>query len=271
MAGDRFLRTTIALIAIVAIFVALYLAQAVFMPVAFALFIIALVWPLQWRLQERMPSLLALAIVIVVVAAVFVGFGSLIAWSFGRIGRWVVNNSMQFQSLYEQATVWLDSHGIAVASLWAEHFNMRWLLRVFQGVTARINSTMTFWLVVLVYVILGLLEVEVAGRKLRSLGNGEAGRALYDGCVLIAARFRQYMLVRTLMSVITGVLVWALAAASGLELAAEWGVVAFALNYIPFIGPFIATVFPTLFALAQFASLQTALFVFFCLNTTLNL
>ena len=64
----------------------------------------------------------------------------------------------------------------------------------------------------------------------------------------------------------TGVLVWAFATLAGLQLAAEWGVIAFALNYIPFIGPFIATVFPTLFALAQFESWQAALAVFACLN-----
>jgi predicted PurR-regulated permease PerM len=62
------------------------------------------------------------------------------------------------------------------------------------------------------------------------------------------------------------VLVWALAWLSGLQFAWDWGVIAFALNYIPFIGPFIATVFPTLFALAQFASWQAALAVFACLN-----
>ena len=33
-----------------------------------------------------------------------------------------------------------------------------------------------------------------------------------------------------------------------------WGAIAFALNYIPFLGPLIATVFPTLFAIAQFES-----------------
>lgn len=43
-------------------------------------------------------------------------------------------------------------------------------------------------------------------------------------------------------------------------------VMALGLNYIPFIGPFIATMFPTLFALVQFASWQTALAVFACLN-----
>src|SRR5262249_28307675 len=72
--------------------------------------------------------------------------------------------------------------------------------------------------------------------------------------------------VRTLMSLITGGLVSAFVRLAGLPLAAEWGVVAFAFNYIPFIGPFIATVFPTLFALAQFGSWQAALAVFACLN-----
>ena len=42
--------------------------------------------------------------------------------------------------------------------------------------------------------------------------------------------------------------------------------IAFALNYIPFIGPFIATVFPTLLAMAQFATWQAALGVFVALN-----
>ena len=38
--------------------------------------------------------------------------------------------------------------------------------------------------------------------------------------------------------------------------ALEWGVIAFALNYIPFIGPFIATLFPTLLAMTQFSTWQ---------------
>ena len=79
-------------------------------------------------------------------------------------------------------------------------------------------------------------------------------------------KLRRYMLIRTLMSLATGVLVWALAELAGLQLAVEWGVIAFVLNYIPFVGPFIATVIPTLFALAQFASWQAALAVFTGLN-----
>jgi predicted PurR-regulated permease PerM len=42
--------------------------------------------------------------------------------------------------------------------------------------------------------------------------------------------------------------------------------IAFTLNYIPFIGPFIATLFPTLLAMAQFNSWQAVLGLFACLN-----
>jgi AI-2 transport protein TqsA len=43
-------------------------------------------------------------------------------------------------------------------------------------------------------------------------------------------------------------------------------VIAFALNYIPFVGPFVATVLPTLFAIAQSESWEMAVIVFLCLN-----
>ena len=79
------------------------LASSVFAPVAFALFIIALVWPLQKRLQAVLPRLLALAISIVVMVVAFVAFGSLIAWAFGRVGRWIVSDAARFQPLYDQS------------------------------------------------------------------------------------------------------------------------------------------------------------------------
>lgn len=266
MATDRTLLTFLGLIAATAVFSALYLATSIFAPVACALFIIAIVWPLQSRLQLYLPQLLALAIVISVTVVVFFVFASIVAWGFGRIGRALITEAPRFQLLYDHAATWLEGHGIAVAGLWAEHFNVRWLIRLLQGVTGRLNTTISFWIVVIVYVILGLLEVKTIARKLRTLLSDETASFLISAGALTASKFRRYMLIRTIMSVATGAMVWVLAAMSGLQFATEWGVIAFTLNYIPFIGPFIATLFPTLYALAQFESLQAALLVFACLN-----
>jgi AI-2 transport protein TqsA len=266
MTAYRGFHTAVVLIATIVILTAVHLASSVFAPLAFALFIIAIVWPLQRSLQSRLPKLLALAIVMLVVVVVFTGFTSLVVWGFGRVGQGLLSDAARFQLLYDRAAAWLEGHGIALAGLWAEHFNVRWLVRAAQDITGRLNTTLAFWLVVVVYVILGLLEVDDASRKVGAMENREAARVLRDGTVTTAAMLRRYMLVRTLMSAITGALVWAFAALAGLQFATEWGVIAFALNYIPFIGPFIATVFPTLFALAQFESWQAALALFAGLN-----
>jgi AI-2 transport protein TqsA len=264
--SGRGLRASIGLCTAVIVVTALYFSGTVFAPLAFALLIIAIIWPVQKRLQRRLPKLVALAASMLLTVVILAAFVSLIAWGFGRVGRYIVADAARFQLLYGQMAEWLEGHGIAVAGLWAEHFNVGWLVRLFQQATIRLNGMLSFSLVMLIYVMLGLLEVDDAAGKLRAAGAGELGRVLLAGGAATAAKLRRYMLVRTLMSIMTGLLVWGFALLVGLPLAAEWGVIAFALNYVPFIGPFVATVFPTLFAIAQFESWQVAVLVFACLN-----
>jgi AI-2 transport protein TqsA len=264
--GDRSLRAMVGIGTAILVVAALGIAQPVFAPLTFALFIIAIVWPLYAQLQARLPKLLALAISIFATIVVIAAFAWVITWAFSRVGRYIVNDAAPFQLLYNQITEWLEGHGIMVSALWVEHFNVGWLITVFQQVTNRINGMLSFSLVVLIYVILGLLEVDAAARRLRDMKNAEAGKVLLIGGARTAAKFRRYLLVRTLMSVVTGILVWGFILLCGLPLAQEWGVIAFALNYIPFIGPLVATVLPTLFAVAQFEAWQSAILVFLCLN-----
>jgi len=266
MARDSALNVSVGIIAAVMVSVAAYQASEVFAPLALALFIIALVWPLQSWLKARMPTLLALAITMTLTVAACVAFASLVVWGFGHVGLSLVADSARYQALYERAIEWLEQHGISIAGLWSEHFNVAWLLRWAGQITGRVNTTLSFWLIALVYVILGLMEVDDLHRRVQDFAGPEASRILLQGSAATAQKIRKYMEVRTLMSVATGVLVGAFAGIAGLQFALEWGVIAFALNYIPFIGPFIATLFPTLLAMAQFASWQAVVGVFVCLN-----
>ena len=264
--SDRGLRVSVGICAAILVITALNFSGPVLAPLAFALLIIAIIWPVQKRLQMWLPKLVALALIMLGTVVVVTEFTSLITWSFGRVGRFVINDSSRYQILYGQVAEWLEGHGIAVAGLWAEHFNVAWMIGLFRDLTIRMNDMLSFSVVMLTYVILGVLEVDTIAAKLGAAETGEFGNVLLAGATKTAAKFRRYMLVRTLMSVATGLLVWGFAAAVGLELAAEWGMIAFALNYIVFIGPLIATVFPTLFAIAQFGSLEMAVVVFVCLN-----
>ena len=264
--GSVGLKITTGIIAAVLVIAALSEASRVFAPLAAAAFIIAIVWPIQKQLQSWMPRLVALAVTIVVTVAVCLGFASLAAWGFGRVGRSLVAELPRYQALYSTMVAWLDGHGVSVAGLWAEHFNVGWLLRATQLVTGRVNTTLSFWVIALIYVMLGLLEVENVRQKIERLDNRTAARVLLDGSAATSAKFRKYLLVRTKMSAVTGLLVGVFAGITGLPFAFEWGVIAFVLNYIPFIGPFVATMFPTLLAMTQFDSWPAVLGLFVCLN-----
>jgi predicted PurR-regulated permease PerM len=257
---------TVGIIASVAIAIAAYQAASVFAPLALAIFIIPIVWPLQSRLQLHMPKVVALAITLFLTIAVCIAFASLAVLAFGRVGHSLIADSARYQAAYHGVVAWLDDHGVSVAGLLAENFNVEWLLRTAQRLTGRINTTLTFWLIALTYLILGLLEVDDIQRKVRALDNREMARVLLDGSAATAIKFRKYMLVRTQMSAVTGLLVGAFAWITGLQFAVEWGVIAFVLNYIPYIGPFVATLFPTLLAMTQFESWPAVLGMFVGLN-----
>jgi len=246
---------------------ALHWAEAVLAPVAFALFAVALAWPVQRAAQARVPQALALLATMLVTLVVLVILALAIGWGFGRVARWVVANAGPLQLLYAQKLDWLEGQGIAAAAALGGQFDVRRLVQVAQAVILRLQGVVSFLGLTLVFVILGLLEVEVAGRQLERLGqNRPAAAGLLRALRRSGAKLHAYMLVRTAMSLATGIAVWAFARLVGLELAAEWGVIAFVLNYIPFIGSLLATLFPTLFAVLQFGTWQAAITVFLALQ-----
>jgi AI-2 transport protein TqsA len=264
--GDSVARTFLGVIATILVFAALREAATVFVPATFALFIIAMAWPLQRRLQDRLPSLVALLITVIVVLLVIVALVALMFWGFSSVAQWVIANAARFQDIYLRRVEWFEGHGIPAAHIVAEHLDMRSVAWLAQVVTGHLQYFVSMATVTLVFTMLGLLEVEMLRLKLPRLGRSEQGARLFRAGEEIAAKLQTYMVVRTLMSALTGLVIWAFALATGLELPLAWGVIAFGMNYIPFIGPLVATVFPTLFAALQFGSWEMAATVFVGLN-----
>ena len=63
---------------------------------------------------------------------------------------------------------------------------------------------------------------------------------------------RKYVITKTMLSTVTGLLVWISLKIIGIDLAAIFGLLAFMLNFIPSIGSVIATIIPIPIAAAQF-------------------
>jgi AI-2 transport protein TqsA len=65
----------------------------------------------------------------------------------------------------------------------------------------------------------------------------------------------KYILIKTVMSMLTGLVSYAIMKFMGLDFAETWALLIFLLNYIPTIGSIIAVIFPSVLALVQFDTL----------------
>ena len=173
----------------------------------------------------------------------------------------MVGHAARFQTVYLEWARWLEEHEIFVVGPLSERFDVMWLVRLFQTLVGHINTLLGFAVLAFVFLMLALLETGDFRERLAAASKQAKGPDLAKVGEEIAAKFRKYMLVRTQMSALTGLAVWGFALFSGLDLAPAWGILAFVLNYIPFIGSFVATLLPSLFAVAQFESWQDTLFV----------
>jgi predicted PurR-regulated permease PerM len=264
--NDVAAKASLVLIALVVLHVAAFFARPILAPVTFAIFIVAVVWPLQANLQKRMPSLLALILTLLATFAALAALAFLVVWAFGHVAQWLIANTARFQALYAQAADWLEGHGIAVKNLVETGFSPAWITGAVREIGGQGYGVLSFCIVAFAFLVLGLLEVDIAKANIGRLESPRLRQSLLGPATEISTKFQKYMGVRSLMSLLTGAVVWVFALIAGIELATAWGVIAFVLNYIPFIGPLIATVFPTLFALAQFESWNLAIVVFACLN-----
>ncbi len=240
---------------------ALSWGEMVFAPAAFAIFIVMVVWPLQAYLQTRLPKSLAILITILVTVISIVALLLLFVWGMSVVGQWLIRNSTRLQTLYQAASDWLEGHGFAVAGQLTDLFSMSWVVGMVQSTLSRLNGLAGFAMLVFAFAVLGLLEVEQLARRLAAAGSSFGGVDLITVGREMSGQFGKYMLVRSIASLVTGAIVWLIAWLVGLEHPSAWAAIAFTLNYIPFLGPLVATVLPTLFALAQFQSFQIALLI----------
>lgn len=261
MRNLRVLETTSVIITVLLVLAVCKYAQAVIEPLVFGLFIIEIVWPMQKSLQAKMGKGPALAVTALVTIAVGLALLSVLIWGGRQIAAWVVDNIDRIQDSIITSTAWLEAHDIFVFTMLSEHFDAAALLRLVPTVAARVNTILAFAAIVFIYVILGLGETEAITGRIAALKNRETGGRLILAGTRIGAKFRTYMLVRSVASVATGLAVWAFARFMGMEMAGACGVLAFALNYLPYIGSFIVTVLLPVFAFVQFGSLETPLFV----------
>lgn len=121
--------------------------------------------------------------------------------------------------------------------------------------------------VIIIYVTFMLVEEKFFYKKLHAFSRDESQQKNLDRILdQIVKSIRQYMAVKTQMSVLTGLLSYFILLAFDVDFAVLWAFLIFVLNYIPYVGSFIATLLPALFAMFQYQSGWMLLWVFLAIQ-----
>jgi predicted PurR-regulated permease PerM len=127
-------------------------------------------------------------------------------------------------------------------------FDSRAAMRFFTSIINGLGSIFTNGFVVILTVVFMLLESKNFIYKIR-YADSDSETMRYINAIF--AQIKSYMVIKSLISLLTGFIVWLFLSFVGTDYAFLWGVLAFLFNFIPNIGSIIAAVPAVLITLVQ--------------------
>ncbi|MBN2242590.1 MAG: AI-2E family transporter [Acidobacteria bacterium] len=239
---------------LVVIFAGLRSAAAIIVPFLISVFVAIISLPLQnWLVARKVPRSLAVVFTLFADILVLVGFGFLIGGSVqGFTAKWPEYQS-KLIALVTSLTDWLNSHGASISGdSIVNYLKSGIAFDIVRNAFGRVASLVQNFVLVFLTILFVLSEAAGFSEKLeRAVGRSMRETARLDK---IKRDIQQYLVVKTFVSLATGLLVWVSLALIGLDFPILWGLLAFLLNYIPSLGSIIAAVPPVLLALVQLGS-----------------
>ncbi len=240
----------ITMAAVVIVLAGIKAAAVIVEPFLLSIFIAIIFAPLfGWLNRRGLHEAISLSLVMVAIVAVIALMGILV----GSSAQDFSNNlplyherlSQQFNTLVSHLETWgIDVPREELGAL----FDTDRIMQFAAGSLKSLGGMLTNGFVILLTVVFMLLESTQLSEKIDE-ADGEKDTIKHLDKII--EKIKKYMMLKTVVSLLTGFLVWCILALFGLDYAVLWGVLAFFLNYVPNIGSLIAAVPAVLLAIVQ--------------------
>ncbi len=235
-------------------------AADIIVPFILALFIAVVLNPLVQRMVRlRVPRVLAISLLIGVIILGMVLLLAYLGSSLNELARTLPVYRDSLLAPLQRLDPWLHRVGIDVSIEQLQTFiDPNAAMTLVTNLLTQLSNAMTSIFLLLLTVVFMLIEVPQLPAKLQPLmarpaeGMGAIQRALDS--------VTHYLVLKTAISVVTGLVVWGMLTLLEVRFAFVWGLLAFALNYIPNIGSVLAAIPPIVQVLA-FSGFYDALIV----------
>lgn len=236
-------------------------ATPVVVPFLFALFVAIIAAPsLFWLRGRGLPEWLALIIVIVGLGSLGMLLMILIGTSFTDFTQSLPQYQAQLQTLLEKLVSTLARIGIEVsATHMSDLFDPGAVMRFANSMLSSFGGLLSNMVLIGIATVFMLLEATGMAVKMRAATRDP--EHVLAGFNEFVVSVKSYIVIKTVISFVTGLAVAIFLVIIGLEFPVLWGLLAFLLNYVPNIGWIIAAVPAILLAVVALGPMQ-ALIVF---------
>jgi predicted PurR-regulated permease PerM len=247
---QRVVKFTAFIIAIIAIVIILKTLKGIFVPLVLAIFLSYLFAPVvEFLAKIKVPRVISLFIILAVI-----GIGSKF------LVETLIKNARDFLAFYPT----LENELVkSIIRFLRNYLNIeaRGLSSILQSGRVRelLNSALSIsWSFVVKFLLTFLILIFIYlgygtyPKLIKKAFNPKQLPYIFDIMKHINEQITNYFLIKTLISVGTGVLTGIACAVLGIKFSVLWGFLAFLLNYIPYIGSFFAVILPCILAFFQF-------------------
>ncbi len=253
------LKMVIMLGMLVIILTGIRFAADIIVPFILALFLAVIINPLvQLLVRCRVPRVLAISLLIGLIVMLAIVLLASLGTSLNELARTLPQYRNYLYEPMQTIAPWLQRMGFTVSVVELnKYIDPNAVMTLVTSLLTQLSNAMSS-IFLLLTVVFMLLEVPQLPAKLQQLmsrpveGMGAIQRAIDS--------VSHYLVLKTAISLITGLVVWGMLVLLDVRFAFMWGLLAFALNYIPNIGSVLAAIPPILQVLV-FGGLYEALVV----------
>ena len=247
-------------------------AESIIVPFLLALFIAIIASPPYFWLQGKgLPKALSMLIVIFAFLFLISIIGLLIGTSINDFTSKLPLYETKLSSQMQGVIAWLTEAGILEKQInLNEMFNPSSVFKIVANTLNEVSGLFANGFLILLMIVFMLLEVSSFPLKLKKMFNDP--ETSINRVNSISDNINKYIAIKTAISIGTGLLVTIFLLIIGVDYPVLWGVLAFALNFIPTIGSIIALIPAVLLTIVQlgFGDALIVLIGYLVINTIMG-
>jgi AI-2 transport protein TqsA len=256
---QRGVRILLIMAALVIIIWGIYQAQSITVALLVSVFLATIGTPaVVWLRRKRIPRVAAVLIVVIGMIAVLLVIGVLVGTSLNSFSSALPSLQTRLEQQVTALQDLLARRGIGIPDKFLlTHVNPGSVMGLVAGIFTGLSSALSNIVLILLTVTFVLIEASSFPNKLRAaLGKPQASFSRFDRFV---DDIKHYMVIKTAINLLNGVLIWLWLTILGVDFSALWGLLAFLLRYVPNIGSILAAIPAVFLALIQFGLGRAAL------------